>query len=843
MKILLFVACLSVITCWAAYRTQVLLSKTLERNVARQASDLSVMAEERFGQEFHTLSLAAGLLSSVSDPMTTERVLSELRGKTSGVSVGLLSIEGKPLAGSPLSQWDFLTVTRALRGQTAVDYCTGRGILFAVPVRHGGNVRAVLYRLYSDTVLSEQFKLTEYHPSIHLLLCDKTGEHIIPYKQYDEMAIAFFDDPVTRDAYMQIRGQLDTKRAAAITVKHDGQTYFLFASDLPETNCTVAGYIPWSAVAGDIALIHERLLRSIGILLLFFIAAGMYLFHLGKKAHVADALRREKEFADQANRAKGEFLANMSHEIRTPINAVLGMNEMVLREGKDPTVSRYARNIRSAGQTLLDIINDVLDFSKIESGKLEIIEGAYRLSDLIDNTVNIAKPRAEGKGLSFSLEVDETLPDALVGDVTRIQQVLINLLTNAAKYTEKGGVRLCVLGQRQTTGDILSLRFEIHDTGIGIRDEDKGRLFKGFERLDGVRNRSIEGTGLGLAITKRLATLMGGDVVFESTYGVGSVFTVTLPQKITNDEPIGDLAARLAEDRDESSYRASFTAPTAHILVVDDNEMNLLVVEGLLKATGIVIDSVTDGPAALERLASNRYDAVLLDHRMPGMDGIETLQAAKALPNTEGTPFLILTADAVSGSREMFLREGFDDYLAKPLDVAALEQTMIKYLPKDKVTLASPDDDASGASPTSAPESEGEPLRPADPEDVAPLLDIDLAIRYCSTITLYRKIASLFLETHRKNRALIEEAFANESWKDYAAYMRALKSSSLSIGGKRLSEKATVMESKSKLLFAEDAGAEEREEARIYLREHQAKLTALYDEFAEHVRYDLARRK
>ncbi len=831
LKIAALAAILIILTFWAGHRTQLMLNHTLEKTVARQAADLSVMAEERFGQEFETLTLAAGLLSSSLGTPEEARILSELRELEHGASVGILSVEGKALSGEYLSRWHFLSLPHSFRGQNVVDYCQGKGLLFAVPIRNGNNIRAVLYRLYSDAVLSEHFSLTNYHPSIRLLLQNRSGQLIIPYRHYDEHAKAFFADSVIRDAFKSLREQLGTHRSAATYVKYNGQSYFLFASDLPETNCTVAGFIPWSTMAGDIALIYERTLRSIGMLLLIFLTVGLYLLHVRRKALESDALRREKEIADSANQAKGVFLANMSHEIRTPINAVLGMNEMILREGKDPVIARYAKNIRSAGQTLLDLINDVLDFSKIESGKIEIVETDYHLSDLLRNAVNMAKPRAEGKGLSFGLEVDGTLPDALFGDMTRVQQIVVNLLTNAAKYTETGSVNFRVSGEKDDEAGTVTLRFVIQDTGIGIREEDKDKLFKDFERLDTTRNRSIEGTGLGLAITKRLANLMGGDVVFESTYGVGSVFTATIPQRIDGEESIGDYMSRLSGDGDAPTYRAAFTAPEARILVADDNEMNLMVVEGLLKKTEIKIDAVTSGQAALDLLAVNRYDAVLLDHRMPGKNGVDTLHEARELPNAEGVPFLILTADAIEGMRERFLREGFDDYLTKPLDGETLEWTLMRFLPKEKVHPVEE---------TETPPVDGTDVTPEEPAEELPVLDKSVGLRYCGNSKgFYRDLSAKFLDLLPKKKAQIENAYRTENWNDYVAYVHALKSSSLSLGGRRLSEAAKKSEASGKILLADGADAAEKEQALAEIRESHETLLALYDEFGDSLREEM----
>ena len=816
------------------HRTQVILNNTLEKTVARQAADLSLLAEERFRQEFESLALAAELLAASPNKIEEERIFSGLRGSEKNVSVGILSVQGEALSGSYISRRSFLGLPHAFRGQNVVDYSSRDGLLFAVPIRHGQNIRAVLYRRYGDTMLPDRFRLTAYHPGIHLLLYNNTGHLVVPYKNYSEEEKAFFSDPAVEKTLASLRKQLVTHRAAATAVEVDGQTRFLFISNLPETNCAVVGYIPWSVVAGDIAKVYERLLRSIGLLLLIFLAAGAYLFRVRRKAEESDALRREKELADNANQAKGAFLANMSHEIRTPINAVLGMNEMILREGTDPAIARYARNIRSAGRTLLDLINDVLDFSKIESGKIELVESDYRLSELLRNAVNMAKPRAEDKGLSFGLEVDETLPDALFGDMTRVQQIVVNLLTNAAKYTEKGSVDFRVSGEKNEEEQTVFLRFVVQDTGIGIRAEDKDRIFNNFERLDTVRNRSIEGTGLGLAITKRLAKLMGGDVVFESTYGVGSTFTATLLQKIDGDELVGDFAGRLSETETEPAYRAAFRAPDARILVADDNEINLLVVAGLLKKTEIQIETVSDGQAMLNRLAENRYDAVLLDHRMPGMDGVETLHAAKEMPNAKDTPFLILTADAVTGMREQFLKEGFDDYLAKPLDGEKLEWTLMRYLPAEK--LHAPDAPLPGGN--AAPERHAAP--PAVPETAGgelPSFDRELGLKYSGgQEDFYRELAAAFAKIHPEKREQLAAAFASESWGDYTDCVHALKSTSLAIGGCRLSAAARDIEMTARVLLSKEATDDEKAQSLAKIRGFHESLLALYDELADAAR-------
>ena len=413
------------------------------------------------------------------------------------------------------------------------------------------------------------------------------------------------------------------------------------------------------------------------------------------------------EEAQAANQAKSAFLSHMSHEIRTPINAILGMDEMILRESSDTGITGYAEDIMSAGNSLLGLVNDILDFSKIEAGKLDIIPVEYEFASVLNDLYNMIKKRAEDKGLKLELDIDPAIPAILYGDEIRVKQVITNILTNAVKYTEKGSVTLSIRRldgnkgrEQEGYGDShgmacfrnpVSLKVSVKDTGIGIREEDRERLFGAFERVDEKRNRTIEGTGLGLNITRRLLALMDSSLSLESTYGEGSEFSFVLVQGISRDEPIGDMKSRW--NRAASThrvYRESFRAEEAYILVVDDTRMNLDVMKNLLKKTGIRIDTAGSGQEALELVRKNTYDVIFMDHRMPQMDGIECFRRMKQLPDHKcpEAPVISLTANAVSGAREEYLREGFADYLTKPIDSGRLEEMLIRYLPAGKVKLS-----------------------------------------------------------------------------------------------------------------------------------------------------------
>ncbi len=394
----------------------------------------------------------------------------------------------------------------------------------------------------------------------------------------------------------------------------------------------------------------------------------------------ADAARHE---ALAANEAKGKFLARMSHEIRTPINAVLGMDEMILRESGEPHIKEYAMDIYTAGQTLLSLINDILDFSKIDSGKMEIVPVEYDISSLIHDLTNMASQRIKDKNVRLKVEVAHDIPSRLYGDDVRVRQVLTNILTNAVKYTHEGYVWLRV-GSRRTE-DTAVLTFEVEDTGIGIKEEDLPKLSAEFERIEEDRNHNIEGTGLGMNITIQLLSLMGCRLQVDSIYGKGSKFYFELEQKIVDPTPIGDFESRVRQMTENYNYSTKFYAPDAKILVVDDNAVNRKVLKSLLKETQIQVTDAGGGAECLELVQKNHYDLIFLDHMMPEMDGVETLHHMKELSGgpCQNTPIVVLTANAVSGAKEKYLSEGFDDFLSKPVVPEKLENMIKRMLPED----------------------------------------------------------------------------------------------------------------------------------------------------------------
>ena len=430
-----------------------------------------------------------------------------------------------------------------------------------------------------------------------------------------------------------------------------------------------------------LAIFSSWLAQHIQILLLIYKQhTQRHTDELKEKVKVAEAAKHE---AVLANKAKDTFLANMSHEIRTPINAILGLNEIILRESKSNSIKSYALNIASSGHMLLSIINDILDFSKITSGKMEIIPTDYCVSSLLNDLINMAKARIKDKPIELVTDIDPNLPAKLHGDDVRIRQVITNILTNAIKYTEKGTVKLVITSA--VTGELADIHVSVQDTGIGIKEEDLPKLTQAYQRIEESRNRNIEGTGLGMTITTQLLHMMNSQLEVQSTYGKGSLFSFSIKQGVIDPNPIGDFQQRLEQASVDYSYAETFHAPNAHILVVDDNAINRQVFKNLLLSTQINIDEAVDGEDAVNKVKEVNYDIIYMDHMMPNVDGVEALHRIREFNTT--TPIFALTANAVTGAKEFYMKEGFSGFLTKPIDSKKLEDITRSTLPEDLVTI------------------------------------------------------------------------------------------------------------------------------------------------------------
>lgn len=410
---------------------------------------------------------------------------------------------------------------------------------------------------------------------------------------------------------------------------------------------------------------------------LALVTVFMYFILVNPDIRYIDELNKLREEAESANKAKTDFLASMSHEIRTPMNAIIGLTDSALTNELPSSVREDIKNINNAGQILLEIINNILDISKIEEGKMELVNTNYNISNIVLELTNIVTVRIGEKPIKFTTNIDPNIPSKLYGDETKLFQICLNLLNNACKYTEKGEIKFTITSK--VSADIAYLTISVTDTGMGIKKEDFDKLFEKFTRLDKEVNQSIEGTGLGLVITKEMVNLMNGKINVSSTYGKGSTFTVVVPQKIIDHSIIGvisnlDLREKKVEYFNGSNYK---------ILIVDDNKLNLKVAEKLLRPYGFQVTVVTSGLACLNYTKKTKYDLIFLDHMMPEMDGIQTLRYLKQRVDFVNTPIVALTANAISGMKEMYLREGFDDYISKPIDRVKLDEVLRKHLKID----------------------------------------------------------------------------------------------------------------------------------------------------------------
>lgn len=627
-------------------------------------------------------------------------------------------------------------------------------------------------------------------------------------------------------SYEQLKDDFNFDRSGEVSFSYNGISETLYYVPIRGTNWMLTYLIRESIISEQISSISESIIfRSlVQSALTAVVLAGMFILifiqqRQASKASIerevseaenrvrqqeleeqlamqeelaskSEELAKALKAAEDASQAKSVFVSNMSHEIRTPITAILGMNEMIRRECNDENILSYADNINNAGISLLGIISDILDFSKIEAGHMELVEAGYSLPSMIADIYNLISFRAEAKGLELKIRIDSTLPSGLIGDELRIKQIIVNLLTNAVKYTEKGRVSMEIKGVSKDEDEgRIKISFAVSDTGIGIREEEMGKLFVPFDRLDVSRTKSIEGTGLGLSISRQLLHMMDSDLMVESKYDHGSTFSFVIWQGISDISEVGDFdPAEKISHSARAEEKGYFRAPGKRILVVDDMPMNIQVLKGLLKRSRMIIDTASGGEECIEKVRKTDYDLIFLDYRMPVLDGIETIRRLKEFypQRIEHVPVIALTASAIAGDREKLLEAGFTDYMSKPVIISEMEDMMKKYIRIDEPAVQDDagSDDGDDEQMTDLPQAV---------LDIA-VLDHKSGIEYCGDAEDYLFILKTYSDSVDDKSRQLEECLEEERIEDYSLLAHSLKSMSESIGAKRLRDMAKALE-------------------------------------------------
>jgi len=688
-----FMVVLFLVCVFLRIRMDDLLVKSMNVQVQQQSQVLSAALNSKL--KVH-LSALEGIARQIeNDTLAVASFLEPLEKMDSTDHYGILALDGTHLWGDtsdPVNAKYFHGITEAFRGTSFASYNEDKGILLTAPIFVNGNIKAVLYKLF-----------TNFDEDLLIDFSKEGGQRFVTI--VDGKGTILMGDPPSfdiRNIFADLQKQLDETNVAMSRNKEKDSIYYFFMQELDIQNLFMAGMIPEKTLGMNAEKVPSLVFQVVGCLVLFFAMSMGIVFLIFRRNYEYNRLRLLSESPKDSREVNNRLVKVIGEEIRIPIGNIMAVDTILLKECKNPVHREYAQNIQNVGMSLLSVLNNILDLSKMESGDVELVPVQYNLFSVLSESYGMLTLRANDKALHAEIEVDQTVPTELRGDEARIRQIINNLLLNAIKYTASGSVLFKVgyerLVDNRHGSNRINLIITVQDTGIGIREEEMNNLFLAFRHSETVGSLSDVGTGLGLSLTNNLVNLMGGKIKVDSAYGKGTTFTVTIPQEIVRNDAMGDFDKRYRDYVTALEVQnRKFSAAGAVVLAVDDVPMNLRVMAGLLKETDVQLEVANNGMEAMEKIKRTHFDIIFMDKDMPVMDGAETLSIMNSVadhPNAE-TPIILMTSNSVAEAREVCHREGFSDFLIKPVREESLIMMLYKYLPREKVNLYDASEDSS----------------------------------------------------------------------------------------------------------------------------------------------------
>ncbi len=858
-------------------------------SLALDATRMAALTRERLDSELRLLrGAAAGLDNGHGDPA----VAASSVATDEGTYAGVISYDGSTLAGKALDTISFPELTRVFHGTPEVGFYPDVGLIFVYPVFYGSNVRYALYKVIKPLFL-DRFMVDSQVGDGKVVIRNPSGIVVRP-RYYDRRVINFYNSPLARTVMVALGDLRENRISAAMPFRNtNGRTYIMYEAEVANTSLLVTGIVDKAELEKGFSGMRLLIMLLMGLFGVIMISGAVLLFLSLEHLWSAAAERQRTGLEKLIYGARERALSFMSKEVSSHMGQILDLDYKILDVARDRSVLNFAGAIRQAGMTLLSLIGGIVDFARIQTGKMEIVGEQYDLATMITDLVKEAKERAASKDVKFVVNVNNALPSRLYGDMVRIRQVVVNLIDNAFKFTPRGQVGLTVTGALSDDNTSVMLRFKVSDTGPGLSDEERERFFSQFSNLNPAKVEKHR-HGLGLVICYNLLKLMRGFIDIQSMPGKGSVFTAAVPQQVVSLDPIGNFLDKArSEARRRTETFSSFTAPDARALVVDDNSMSLKLIGKLLQRPHVKSDMSSSGDEALKLMCIHHYDIIFLDEKMPGMNATDILSASRGLEDNKNqdTPVILISSDKTPGARSRAIQAGFTDMIQRPVEQMSMDSALRRYLPKEKLAA---DNSQQGKYEAPAPESLDAPqhfneINPSfeDPSEGmvfgdsmgnigfadsgavqqrrrpaiamgggdgaqeakpraepslsgAKILDVDGGMKFCNdSLDLYMKFASTFCRMYSDRKQRMDRACQVADWKEYASLMHALRTTSMSIGGGKLPIYVQSLENAANTIQMGGTPDSVKQQSVYYINDHHAKCMELYDELVQEVHRSL----